>query len=472
MTAPKNASAGAKPPEQTQSRKLKVEDIEYLAFEGGGGKGFAYLGALDILEKITGKDGRSVMARVKGFAGASAGAITAFLLSIGYDFKSLSAFLKDTNFDSFYDPPTPRIRPLVGTSGEPITNDSSAEQAFIQGDIEAWMRSMAAGESSGSGRAIFASLLSKSIVPPGLSPLAGILLSQLRKLEFSGIKLPTVAKVVIRQANYYFAYLPNDMGLFSGQAARILFETKLQEAVAKRKGGLPSSYRNINFKEHWDIFHKELLFTGTNLRSGRTQLFSRKATPRFPVADAVRISMGLPWVFKPYVIRRRSDKWDPPCGVYVDGGVWNNLPFRELDNNPPSDKSPASAAQNSSKTPGSLTPRTLGLRLEIDPAPKIDSVFDITIQMLSHGLFGSGESQVLDKYVDQCILLDTRGLDLLSFSPPQDPDVKRRILDRSRRAVCRYFDWDIDIIQPSIRDDADDMKTALAKSQAEICDSN
>jgi len=127
MTTPKPSSAAAKPqPEQSEARKLTAEDIEYLALEGGGGKGFAYLGAIDILEKIKGKDGRSVMDRVKGFAGASAGAITAFLLSIGYDFKSLSAFLKDTDFDSFYDPPKPRIRPQVGTSGEEVTEDSPA----------------------------------------------------------------------------------------------------------------------------------------------------------------------------------------------------------------------------------------------------------------------------------------------------------------------------------------------------------
>src|SRR5438552_8502231 len=163
MTAPKSSSAAAKPqPEQSDSepRKLAVEEIEYIALEGGGGKGFAYLGAIDMLEKIKGKDGRSIMERVKGFAGASAGAITAFLLSIGYDYKSLSEFLKNTNFDSFYDPPRPRIRPEVGTSGVEVTEDSPAEQAFIKGDIKGWIRSMAEGDSPGTARAIVASLLS------------------------------------------------------------------------------------------------------------------------------------------------------------------------------------------------------------------------------------------------------------------------------------------------------------------------
>jgi hypothetical protein len=143
-----------------------------------------------------------------------------------------------------------------------------------------------------------------------------------------------------------------------------------------------------------------------------------------------------------------------------------------LDSNPPSEKPPASAGQKSSKASGKPTPRTLGLRLEIDSAPKIDSVFDLTAQMLSHGLVGSGESQVMDNYVNQCIVLDTRGLDLLSFSPPEDPDVNLRILNRSRRAVCRYFDLDIDVIQPSIRDDEDDLAREKAMSAAETCEPN
>lgn len=470
MTEPKSASAVAKPQsDKPASRKLKADDIEYLALEGGGGKGFAYLGAIDILEKIKGTDGRNVMDRVKGFAGASAGAITALLLSIGYDFKALTKFLEETKFDSFYDPPKPRIRPQVGSSGVEVFEDTPAERAFINGDMQAWVRSLTEGDDPELGREILATLLSNSAPPRVLTGFISSLVSQkVRQLE-SFIDLPPVARVILRNFNYYFAYLPHDMGLFSGQAARMLFDSLLQKAAAKKNGGLPSAYRNLTFKDHSDIFKKRLLVTGTNLRSGKTQLFSPEDTPHFPVADAIRISMSLPLVFKPYVINRPSDAGDPPCGVYVDGGVWNNLPFRELDSNPPSDEQPASAAVRSSKKTAGLTPRTLGLRLEIVPSSEVDSAFAVIYQlMVSRGLFGNGESQVLDKYVDQCIMLDTRGLDLLTFSPPKDP-INLRILKRSRRAVCRYFDLDIDVFQPGIRDDADDEKTWEARQKAEAC---
>jgi NTE family protein len=466
--------AGAQPkPDKPTPQKLKPDDIRYLVLEGGGGKGFAYLGAIDILERVKGTDGRNVMARVEGFAGASAGAITAMLLSIGYNYKALTKFLAETNFDEFFDPPRPRIVPQVRTSGVPVNEDSPAEKYFINGDFKAFLEQVATGGDVGIGAmALSASLNS-------LDPLFFILQQVQNNIVFAlhRANLPKVAQILIDQARYYFAYWPRDMGFFSGQAARNLFERTLQLAAVSKQGGLSLEYANMTFEQHWNIFRKRLLVTGTNLRSGKTQLFSRDDTPSFPVADAVRISMGLPWVFKPYVITQRLDDTDPPCGVYVDGGVWNNLPFRELDSNPPAEEQPASAVVPSKKTSKGPTPRTLGLRLGIDPAPQIDSIVSLTLQMLSHGVLGSGESQVLDKYVSQCILLDVRGLDLLSFSPPKDPNDNLRISNRSRRAVCRYFDIDIDAILVKdengrvhgIRDDDDDRRSFEEKQKAETC---
>jgi NTE family protein len=440
MPAPGSLATQKAQASRPKSRKLEPDDIRYLAFEGGGGKGFAYLGAIDILEKVKASDGRTVMERVEGFAGASAGAITALLLSIGYDFKSLSAFLEKTDFDSFFDPAVPRIRPQVGSDGVEVTETSEAEQAFID----------------------YTPPLVNRPITPDIEPLWRNAIAVLQRLG-----IPTAASVIASDWQHYFAYLPRDMGLFSGKAARMLFNGLLKEAMAKRRGGFASSYPNVTFEEHFRWFKKKLLVTGTNLRTGTTQLFSVDETPHFPVADAIRISMSLPWVFKPYVITRREDSTDPPCGVYVDGGVWNNLPFRELDSNPPAEKPSASVAVRSATERTKNTPRTLGLRLEVVPAAKIESVFDLTAQMLMHGVVGSGESQVLDKFVDQCIVLDTRGLDLLSFSPPKSRDERVRVLNRSRRAVIRYFDLDIDVFNS--RDDADDEATYQARRDAEAC---
>ncbi|KAK2564725.1 Uncharacterized protein P5673_011405 [Acropora cervicornis] len=62
--------------------------FENLVFEGGGNKGMAYVGALQVLESA------GIMKNIKRVAGASAGAIIATLIALGYDSKDLQEFLE------------------------------------------------------------------------------------------------------------------------------------------------------------------------------------------------------------------------------------------------------------------------------------------------------------------------------------------------------------------------------------------
>lgn len=71
--------------------------FENLVFEGGGTKGLAYCGALQILEE------RGILKGIKGYAGSSAGAITATLMAVGYSVDELSDIVSKTNFRDFID---------------------------------------------------------------------------------------------------------------------------------------------------------------------------------------------------------------------------------------------------------------------------------------------------------------------------------------------------------------------------------
>lgn len=107
--------------------KVKIEDLEYIVLEGGGARGVAYLGAVMGLEKKlyglskshpTVKqttaigdhpsaimdyyrvvDGEEIPV-IKGIAGSSAGAITAFALALGFNSHDVTTILKYefTNF--------------------------------------------------------------------------------------------------------------------------------------------------------------------------------------------------------------------------------------------------------------------------------------------------------------------------------------------------------------------------------------
>lgn len=68
-----------------------------LVFEGGGVKGIAYGGAMEILNSM------NVLPGIKRVAGTSAGAINATLFALGYSYSDVSKIISQTNFKDFED---------------------------------------------------------------------------------------------------------------------------------------------------------------------------------------------------------------------------------------------------------------------------------------------------------------------------------------------------------------------------------
>ena len=68
-----------------------------LVFEGGGVKGIAYVGALEVLDK------EGILKNIERVAGTSAGALIAVLISLGYTAKELKDILWSINFQNFLD---------------------------------------------------------------------------------------------------------------------------------------------------------------------------------------------------------------------------------------------------------------------------------------------------------------------------------------------------------------------------------
>lgn len=76
---------------------MKTYPYKNLAFKGGGVKGIAYVGALKALENA------NIMPQITGFAGTSAGAITAALAACRISSDALNTFLSTTNYNNFKD---------------------------------------------------------------------------------------------------------------------------------------------------------------------------------------------------------------------------------------------------------------------------------------------------------------------------------------------------------------------------------
>lgn len=68
-----------------------------LVFEGGGVKGIAYIGALDILAE------REIIPKIQRIGGTSAGAINAILLGLGFTSKETKDILWSLDFKNFMD---------------------------------------------------------------------------------------------------------------------------------------------------------------------------------------------------------------------------------------------------------------------------------------------------------------------------------------------------------------------------------
>ena len=75
----------------------KKMDYKCLVFSGGSIKGISYCGSLEVLERC------GVLGRVKGFAGTSAGSITASLVALGFSAKEITDLMKEIDFKSLVD---------------------------------------------------------------------------------------------------------------------------------------------------------------------------------------------------------------------------------------------------------------------------------------------------------------------------------------------------------------------------------
>jgi len=104
--------------------------------------------------------------------------------------------------------------------------------------------------------------------------------------------------------------LVENYGISEGKKIDDLFKI-----IIKKKTGNP----NITFKELFDKTKKELNILVSNLTKGKYEVFNHINTPDLSVYLAVRLSLNIPFLFKPIEYNN--------C-LYVDGGVMNNFPIK------------------------------------------------------------------------------------------------------------------------------------------------
>eukprot|EP01103_Thecamoeba_quadrilineata_P003483 TRINITY_DN13251_c0_g1_i1.p1 TRINITY_DN13251_c0_g1~~TRINITY_DN13251_c0_g1_i1.p1 ORF type:complete len:468 (-),score=67.82 TRINITY_DN13251_c0_g1_i1:163-1518(-) len=151
--------------------------------------------------------------------------------------------------------------------------------------------------------------------------------------------------------------------------------------------GTKSQRENLTFLDHSKLVEKyphlfkNLSVIGTNLTTQKPQVFNAQYSPDFPIWKAVRISMGIPFIFAP--INVNGD-------LYVDGGVAYKYPFDLYD------------------VDGTPNHETLGIRIETpdELADAMGHYWSGTDQMTGPGSSTSkGEAPTLSQYIGDLINL-------------------------------------------------------------------
>ena len=76
--------------------------------------------------------------------------------------------------------------------------------------------------------------------------------------------------------------------------------------------------KNITFSQLYNMTKKTLIITGTCLNDISLKYFSHTTTPDMQILKALRITISIPFIFRPY-------QYDGK--LWVDGGVMNNFPI-------------------------------------------------------------------------------------------------------------------------------------------------
>ena len=398
--------------------------IRYLAFEGGGGRGAAYVGAVKALQhhnviaykESSTKAGSTIKTldpnKLKGISGTSAGAITAALLAAGYDYEFFIKMLTSETPLRFFDdaaflkcPVLPFEKPKFSPM-QLLKNSKGNKMKF---------KDMAKTYSVASVAGLLKGKRTRHLFSPFLGD------------NTSDDSFPYMLEKIRKKPGSYIVSLMWDMGLFTGMAIREWIDECLHEATG---------IQNITFKTFNELTEEKgqgihLKIAGVCLNTAEVVWFDHLGPwKHLPIADAVRISLSIPGIFKPVAITTQPSKKGidlEKALLFVDGGVLNNTPIHAFDTINEEETAVTKAEEYlfgiKARLPNKVLPlnrEVLGLRL-IDPSEGGIQWFSNGISMIGgvlNALMSQSERNQIRTTGEakHTIELDTSGLNILEFT--------------------------------------------------------
>ena len=254
------------------------ESPSALLFEGGGTKGNAYVGVIQVLEE------HGLLKGIKRFAGTSAGSQTAAILAVGLTSKEIEenfakAEVSHNLLDMDLFPCYPGKQSLVSCCWKGVGNANDCCNTPAQ-----------------------------CCCGP--------------------------CNICCHWAAFKGAYLEWSLDEMFAEKMRAL---EREGKVPPRKQKANSSWRKLTLQELYDYRQVEFKAGVVELNSGEFKLLSHEDYPHMPVSLAARASSTLPSVFRP-VHYKRTVNGTAIKELFVDGALAGNLPitaFKALDEKQP-----------------------------------------------------------------------------------------------------------------------------------------
>ncbi|MHA1223321.1 MAG: patatin-like phospholipase family protein [Candidatus Heimdallarchaeaceae archaeon] len=429
--------------------KVAKENVNYLVFEGGGGKGITYIGAVHALEElgilsyikeeVNGKKvNRLDYNKIRGVAGTSVGSIATLLVACGYTPEEMEKIITTKFGENILDSVTFGKMPTIYTPENPKTIIDNPNIEKNQLLLDAYMKQYI--ESEKKSMSDLLKIPAKAFTQMNFKFLATLfkwyLYYEARKVEKKDVKkhdfLSTVPELVHNKTTKLaldkilanpaesINSLKYEYGLFIADYFR-----KAVDSFIEEKSGI----KNCTFKQFFETFKIDIVITGYDATTNELLYFrNNERWKNLCVADAVRMSISIPFLFKPVMIMRNRlnaatrNTLSLPSYI-VDGGLANNFPIHVFDD------------------PGSneLNPNVLGFTLGYNmPFEQGDTTFFGFVENLFLALLKQTTLLQFKKEEEkeQVIELDTDYIKVLDFSLDEPPI---EIIRKAKEETLKYF---------------------------------
>ena len=349
-----------------------------LVFEGGGAKGYAFAGALEVFAAAGHKHRRVI--------GTSAGAITATLIGAGYSademLKAISETLPGTNvpvFTTFMD--APRADDFTPAQ---IANSQTME------------------------------LFNQTHIP-------GFAAKEVLKLLLD-----------VDLSRELFSF--NECGgFYTGDAFLSWFKIKLQA-----KGLDPA----VTWSQFAAKTGSDVSVVTSDVTEQEMVVLNARTAPQVPVALSVRMSMSIPFVWREMVWDASWGTYqgrDKSSHIFVDGGVLSNFPLALVAESSPEITAIMGATDpNGAGTLGLLLDESIqvpGAATSQTPRPRLRTSDRAT--RLIDTMTGSSDAAVMRQYPNLICHLPVGGYGTTEFRMSQDK--MNRLIDSGRKAMMDYL---------------------------------